>query len=107
MHGRVHCLRLLVVALRRASHNHRVVAHRAADESLLPGKRRRRALADDDDLPRLVLDQLRLAPREVVMIVNELALVAADDLDDLARHPLAPRVRILARELHQLPIVIA
>src|SRR5690606_18121825 len=78
-------------------------AHGAADEALLPGERGRRALADDDEL----LPVVRLAPREVVMVVHELELAAAQDLHDLARDPLAARVRVAPRQLHQVPVVVA
>ena len=87
----------------RALHDHRIVAHRAADEALLSGKRRRRALADDDERLAVVL----LAPGEVVMVVHELQLAAAEQSHDLARHPLAAGVGVLARERHQRPVVVA
>src|SRR5690348_6554344 len=79
-----------------------VVAHRAAHEPLLPRKRGRRALADHDVLRPV----MRLLPGKVVMVVHQLDLVAAQDLHDLACHPLPPRVGVLARQGHQVPIVV-
>src|SRR3954466_10942251 len=97
----------LIAAFRCAAHDHGVVSHGAADESLLAGERGRCSLPNDDDFARLAFYELSLAPREVVMVVHELLLVAAQDFNDLASDPLAARVRILARELHQLPVVVA
>src|SRR5437762_5298147 len=81
---------------RRALENHRVVAHRSADESTLSREGRRRALAHHDQLFAVVL----LPPGEVVMIVNEVELVTAQYRDDFARHPFASALRDLPPKLH-------
>jgi hypothetical protein len=74
-----------------AAHDHGVVAHRPAHEAQpAPGNGGRRALAHHDQL----LAAVQLAPREVVVVVHQLALLAAEDRDDLACDPLAPRVRV-------------
>src|SRR5690606_23715505 len=72
------------------------------DEPLLPGERRRRALPHNDELLAVVL----LAPRVVVVVVDELELAAAQDLDDLARHPLPPGVGVLPGQRHEVPVVV-
>src|SRR6266849_4693128 len=41
------------------------------------------------------------------MVVHELDFAAADDLDGLPRHPLAARVGVAAREVHELPVRVA
>src|SRR5690606_31402189 len=109
VHGRKERLplqpsRLLVrVRSRRALDDHGIVAHRAADEALLPRKRGRRTLPHDD----VLLAPVPLLPREVVVVVNELQLAPAQDLDDLPSDPLTTGVRVSAGQLHELPVVVA
>src|SRR5438105_6124519 len=91
MHRRVERGALFVAIAGSAGENHRVVAHRAAHEALLPREGRCRALAHDDVLLALVL----FRPGEVVMIVDELPLPAAENGDDLTRDPLSAGVRVL------------
>jgi len=64
--------------------NHGVVTHRAAHEPLLAGEGRRRPLPHHvEPIPAVLFD-----PREVVVVVHEFHLTAAEQRDDLARHPL-------------------
>src|SRR5207245_13273 len=65
--------------------------------------RRRRALANGVELLGAVL----LEPREVVMIVDQLDLAAAEQRHDLARDPLPTRVGVASREIHELPVGVA
>ena len=41
------------------------------------------------------------------MIVHELHLAPAEDRHDFARDPFATRVRVLAGETHEVPVVVA
>src|SRR5262249_40259436 len=47
------------------------------------------------------------APGEVVVVVDEIDFPGAEQVDDLARHPFAARVRIAACEVHEMPVVVA
>src|SRR5690554_8208950 len=49
---------------------------------------------------------MRLAPREVVVIVDELLLRASDQVDDLACDPLSTHVRVPPCKLHEVPVVV-
>src|SRR6185295_14137955 len=106
VHGGVHRVALKCLGWgagrRRAAHDDGVVPHRTADEPLLPWKRRRRALAHHDDRLSAVL----LAPGEVMVVVDELLLAAAEDRYDLARDPLAAGIRVLAGQRHERPVVL-
>ena len=82
--------------------DHRIVAHRPANESLLARKRRRRSLANNDHRLSLVL----FAPGEVVVVVDQFQLRPAEDRDDLARDPFAAGVGVLAGKRHQRPVVL-
>jgi len=44
---------------------------------------------------------------KLVVVVHQLQLAAAQDLDRLARHPLAAGVRVAAGQLHEVPVVVA
>src|SRR5437763_15574862 len=77
--------------------DHRIVAHRAADETTLAGKRRRRAFAYD---PQILL-AVALAPGVVVMIVHAIGLGAADDPAHPLAHPFAARTGVASREFHR------
>src|SRR5690606_36785850 len=55
--------------------DHGIIRHRSADEALLPREGRCCPFADDDHLRRYAVDLMRLAPREVVVIVDELRSV--------------------------------
>src|SRR5262245_40522729 len=94
MHRRIE--RRLRLGTVHAFENHGIVAHRSPDKSLLTGKSRRRALAHDPE----VLAVVRLAPGVVVMVVDGLGDVAADDLAHPLHDPLAAGIGVTAGELH-------
>src|SRR5919197_1549511 len=77
--------------------DHRPVAHRSADEPGLAGKRRRRALADDVEGLAAVL----LVPGVVVVVVDGLGRLGAEDPEHLPDDMLAAGVRVLAGEPHR------
>src|SRR6266702_7580640 len=85
-----------------ALQDHRVVAHRAADEAALPGERRGGALAHDPQFSAEVL----LAPGVIVMVVNCIGTVRAENRAHLVDHPFAPGVGIGSRELHRGEIAL-
>jgi hypothetical protein len=106
VHGGEERLALHLCGLRvggeRALHDHRVVAHAPPDEPLLPGEGGGRALADHEEL----LVVVRLPPREVVVVVHQLGLGAAEDPDHLARHPFAAGVGVAPCQVHQREVVV-
>src|SRR6516225_927123 len=69
--------------------DHGVIAHRATDEALLAGECWRRALAYHPQ----ILAVVGLAPGVVVVVVDGLGDVAADDLPHTARPPTRGRRR--------------
>src|SRR5262249_56185313 len=79
-----------------------VVAHRAADEAALARERRRRALAHH---PQVTL-AVALAPGVVVMVVDAVEHLAADDRAHLLDHPLAARIGVFAGERHAGEILL-
>src|SRR5260370_34223918 len=76
--------------------DHRVVAHRAADEAALAWEGWRCALADNPKIAPVV----RLAPGVVMVVVHHVGDAAADDPAHALDHPFPARVGIAARELH-------
>src|SRR5437879_1039361 len=104
VHRRVQGARLQVPHLGRvrrdALDDHRVVTHGASHEPFLAGKGRRRTLAHDIEGLAAVL----LTPGEVVMVVNQLLLPPAEQLDHFARDPLAPGAGVASGQVHELPV---
>jgi hypothetical protein len=102
VHRREQCIarkfRLIV-----AAKDDGVVTHRTPYESTLPGPRRRRTLAHHNEQLTVVL----FLPRKIVVVVHEVLLLAAHERHDLSRDPLAPSVRVIPRELHQVPVVVS
>src|SRR6516162_3386228 len=82
--------------------DHGIVTHRAADEAALAREGRRRALAHD---PQIAL-AVALAPGVVVMIVDGVEHLAAEDRARLLDHPLAARIGVLAGERHAGEILL-
>src|ERR1700730_11996426 len=68
-----------------------------ADESTLAWKCRRPALADD---PQILAAVIR-PPRVIVVVVNHVGHVAADDPADTLDHPLAAGIGVAYGELHR------
>src|ERR1041385_6774105 len=104
VHRRVQRARLQVPHLGRvrrdALDDHRVITHGASHEPFLAGKGRRRTLAHDiEGLPAVLL-----TPGEVVMVVNQLLLPPAEQLDHFARDPFAPGVGVASGQVHELPV---
>src|SRR5262249_41880018 len=76
--------------------DHGIVAHAAADKAALPGKGRRRTLADDPQL----LVAMPFTPCEIVVVVHTFDDRTANDLPHALHDPLAASVRIQPTELH-------
>src|SRR5881275_3268216 len=104
VHRRIQRARLQVPHLGRvrrdALDDHGVVTHGASHEPFLARKGRRRTLAHDIEGLAAVL----LTPGEVVMVVNQLLLPPAEQLDHFARDPLAPGVGVASGQVHELPV---
>ena len=77
--------------------DHRIVAHRSADETALARKCRRRALAHHPQIPATVV----FAPGIVVMVVHHVGYRAADDLAHPLDHPFAAGIGVAPGELHR------
>src|SRR5439155_9586525 len=83
--------RLLGLARLDALEDHRLVAHRAADEALLAGPRGRAALPDHPVPAAEVL----LPAREVVMVVHLVRRLGAEDLEHLVDDDVAAGARVV------------
>src|SRR4051812_39144036 len=81
----------------------RRVAHGRADEPLLAREGGRAALADDPAVDAVDL----LAPGEVVVVVDGVDVAGAEDLQHALDDDVAPRVGVLAGELHRLDVRLA
>src|SRR5712691_2951509 len=90
VHRRVE--RLLVLGRLDALEDHRLVAHRAADEALLARAGRRAALADHPAGAAEVL----IPPREIVVVVHLVHRLGAEDLEHLVHYDVAAGVGVLA-----------
>src|SRR5258708_6785995 len=101
VHGRVEARgrRLALDSLE----DHGVVAHRAADEAALARERRRCALAHD---PQITLT-MAFAPGVVVMVVDRVEELGAEDPAYALHHPLAARIGIMAGQRHRREIACA
>ena len=95
--------RLLGALSLDALEDHRVVAHAAADESLLSRLGGSAALADDPDRPAEVL----LAPGEVVVVVDFVHGSRAEDAEDVVDHDVASRVGVLPGQRHRFDVGLA
>jgi hypothetical protein len=73
-------------------------AHGAADEAFLAGKCRSCSFADDP----IVLTIVRLAPCEIVMVVNFLENGSAENAGNFFAHPIAPGVGVFSGQGHAL-----
>src|SRR6185503_19626927 len=93
------------VARRRrflSADDHRIVAHRSADEAELPGERGRRALADDEPLLAVVL----FPPGEVVVVVDAQLVARAEDAQHAVDDPVTAGIGILAGDVHRCEIAV-
>src|SRR5215207_2416352 len=94
--------RLLRVLALHPLEDHRVVAHRRADEALPARLRRGAALADHPvGTPRVLF-----APSEVVVVVHLVYGAGAEDREHLVHHHVAASVCVAAGELHRLDVVL-
>ena len=101
MNGRVHRLR----GLRGLDplEDHRVAGHRGSHEAGLSRERRCASLPDHPH----ALAEVLLEPREVVVVVDLVVGLGAEDPQDPVDDPVAPRVGIVAGEPHRLEIPLA
>ncbi len=80
-----------------ALQDHRVVAHRAADEALLTGTRRRAALAHHP----VGAAEVSLLEREVVVVVHVVHGLRAEDVEHLRHDDVAAGVRVVTGQAHR------
>ena len=95
VHGRIERgFRFLAI---KAFNDNSVITHRSADEATLARKRRRCALANNPQ----ILAAMVLPPRVIVVVVNHVGDLAADDPTHALDHPFAAGIGVAPGELHR------
>ena len=90
-----------------AAHDKSRRRHRAGNDAQHARARRRRAFAMHDDLALHAVNDVLLLPREVVVVLQIEQHLRAEVLRDVPVNARVVRRRVLAHQLHRVPVFLA